>query len=56
MDSLKKREKKDKKEKKTIATKSSSFLNVEGISLSIEMRECNFAMQNLRCQGYHDKC
>jgi hypothetical protein len=32
MDSLKKKEKKDKKRKKTTATKSSDFLNAEGIS------------------------
>jgi hypothetical protein len=55
MDSLMKKEKKDKKEKKTIATKSSSFLNAEGISSLVEMRECDFAMQNLSCEGYHNK-
>jgi hypothetical protein len=52
MDSLKKKEKKDKKEKKTTATKSSGFLNFEGISSLVKMRECDFAVQNLSCEGY----
>jgi hypothetical protein len=49
MDSLKKKEKKD---KKTTATKSSGFLNFEGISSLVKMRECDFAVQNLSCEGY----
>jgi hypothetical protein len=44
------------KDKKTTAIKSSGFLNAKGISLLVQMRECDFAMQNLSCEGYHDKC
>jgi hypothetical protein len=44
------------KEKKTIATKSSGFLNAEGISSLVQMQECDFAVQTLSYEGYHDKC
>ena len=56
MDSLKKKENKDKIEKKTTATKSSNFLNAKGISSLVKMWECDFAVQNLSCEGYHDMC
>jgi hypothetical protein len=51
-----KERKESQKEKKTIATKSSGFLNAERISSLVQMRECDFAVQNLSYEGYHDKC